>query len=693
MVPGANSADKLAINPDGVSLRAIDTSRLGGPPDAQLVPARKTLAISASQIGQVFAIALDDAAPPNIYAAATSAYGLPIVVPDADGDGRPDRARRGAANASFMPGLFGPVQAGGGPGSIWKIDGLTGAVSLFANVLLDGMPNTGAALGGLAYDPASRQIYVADRGSGMIHSFNLDGVETGRFDHGTQALGAIGLPPVAFNPSQRASIRSPQFDSENPETWGYAPAGRRMFGLAVHRGRLYYAIAAGLSIWSVSLGPQGAFGPDARMEVAVPPGAAPATEISKILFDDGGDMLLAERGAPTGAYAFGALRTHDTGRVLRFRAKPQGAGGTPFFWEPVGDYAIGFLPNFQNGDGGIALGYGYEPDGYVNLGACGGTLWSTGSQLRITANPALAQRLSAGGALPVDGLQGNAPTLLRPQNTPPLSSYFIDADDVTDRAGTPGHMGDVATWRACPGMSWLDPMYVDMLVVELWCPAGFFRSRDSCVPIPCRPGELFHRGRCVEPRCPPELRTPVRGLCCPAGSTWDAKMRKCEPPQLCQSGRRARDGSCCPLPNGSGTASYPPECLPQHPECRPGETREQLPVPYFRKLPAAAGLPKWPTRQRWQLLSIAQWQRHGKLPARMPAAAATTTPGMPARRIPCKLPVPPVRKLPAATTAAVRRFPAPMPARADRTRQSLHRRRSSTAAAWRPGTRRHKSPT
>jgi hypothetical protein len=63
---GANPADTIAIHSDGVSLRAIDTSRLGGPPSAQVVPARKILAIPASQIGQVFAITLDDAAPPNI---------------------------------------------------------------------------------------------------------------------------------------------------------------------------------------------------------------------------------------------------------------------------------------------------------------------------------------------------------------------------------------------------------------------------------------------------------------------------------------------------------------------------------------------------------------------------------------------------------------------------------------------------
>ena len=242
---------------------------MNGPPQAQLVAAPKPFTATAGQIGQVFALALDDASPPNIYAAATSAYGLPIVVPDTDGDGRPDRSRRGATNAAFMPGLFGPVTANGGPGSIWKINGVTGAVTLFANVTLAGVPNSGPALGGLAFDRGSRQLFVADRDTGMIHRFTLDGVDRGHFDHGTQALTSAGLPAIAFDPRKRLNIESPAFDSGNPATWAYAPAARRVFGLAVTRGRLYYAVAAGLRIWSVSLLADGSFGADARFEVAV----------------------------------------------------------------------------------------------------------------------------------------------------------------------------------------------------------------------------------------------------------------------------------------------------------------------------------------------------------------------------------------------------------------------------------------
>ena len=61
----------------------------------------------------------------------------------------------------------------------------------------------------------------------------------------------MGLPPIAFDPRKRLNIESPAFDSGNPATWAYAPAARRVFGMAVNRGRLYYAVAAGLRIWSV----------------------------------------------------------------------------------------------------------------------------------------------------------------------------------------------------------------------------------------------------------------------------------------------------------------------------------------------------------------------------------------------------------------------------------------------------------
>src|SRR5579863_8999979 len=179
IAPGVDPGDKTFIDRNGPSLRVVDLPHMPGSALPQLIDAPTPFTFSAAQIGQVFAVALDDNSPPNIYAAATSAYGLPIVVPGPDG--QMQHLKTGAPNAAFMPGLWGPQ---GGPGSVWKIDGVTGRVSLFANIMIEGRANSGPALGGLAYDATSKSLFVADRETGFIHRFAMDGRELGRYDHG-----------------------------------------------------------------------------------------------------------------------------------------------------------------------------------------------------------------------------------------------------------------------------------------------------------------------------------------------------------------------------------------------------------------------------------------------------------------------------------------------------------------------------
>jgi len=516
IAPGVNPADKTYIDLNGPSARVIDLQAPGAPPQAQLIEAPKPFTVTASQVGQVFAVTLDNAMPPNIYVAATSAYGLPIVVPDRDGDGLPDRVKQGAPNASFMPGLFGPPDQGGGPGSIWRIDGVTGDVRLFANVMLDGVPNSGPALGGLAFDPASNSLFVADRDTGMIHRYGLDGTERGRYDHGAVGRLAAGLPPVAFNPAKRLNIASPHFQTEDPATWAYAPPPRLIFGLAVWAVRLYYAVAEGLEIWSVGIAPDGSFGTDARPEITIPPGQSP-TEISKITFDDQGRMLLAERAAPTGAYDFAVLAQPGIGRVLRYaRVEPAGPAGAA--WQPVPDeYAIGFPAQMRNGNGGVAVGYRYDARGLIDRASCDGFLWSTGEQLRVSPDPALAAQLAQGGPAIVNGLQGNDIELVRPANVPPLQTYFVDYDDRFDDPEARGHLGDVEIWRICGRRAFMLPGWLRM-----WAP--WYRLHGIPIPpphvrVPTRPREPGRTGeprRGGEPSCPPGTTQQPGFLCCPA---------------------------------------------------------------------------------------------------------------------------------------------------------------------------------
>ncbi|MHB1111207.1 MAG: hypothetical protein ACYCZU_12945, partial [Devosia sp.] len=168
LLPGGEILDETLIDVEGISARILGVAAPGYVWDGSAWAGQELRQFLARDIGQVFGVVLDDAESPNIYLTATSAYGLPIVAPDADGDGRPERLLAGQADAQFMDGLFGPGPEGG-PGSIWKIDGVTGEVSLFANVTLDGAANPGPGLGNIAYDAVHAQLFVSDRGTGMIH--------------------------------------------------------------------------------------------------------------------------------------------------------------------------------------------------------------------------------------------------------------------------------------------------------------------------------------------------------------------------------------------------------------------------------------------------------------------------------------------------------------------------------------------
>jgi len=74
IAPGDDPAALTFIDPNGPSLRIVDLHHMGGSAAAQLVGAPKPFTFTASQIGQVFGVALDNASPPNIYVAASSVY-------------------------------------------------------------------------------------------------------------------------------------------------------------------------------------------------------------------------------------------------------------------------------------------------------------------------------------------------------------------------------------------------------------------------------------------------------------------------------------------------------------------------------------------------------------------------------------------------------------------------------------------
>ncbi len=414
------------IDPDGASLRIFDVSGRGKA-RGQVIGRAVKFEAFARDIGQVFGVALDNANPPNIYVTATSVHGLQIVIPDNNGDGIPERVQTGQPGATFMEGQFG-TNLGGGPGSIYRIDGQTGEVTLFADIKLGGVPNSGPGLGNIAFDPAHFQFFVSDLDTGVIHRLDMAGNELGTYDHGVQGRPAAGLPAVPMDPGARMDITNPAFNAADPTTWGLAASERRVWGLAYFGGRLYYAVADGPQIWSVAIGADGAPTGDVRIEVETVPGGFP---VSDMLFTPSGRMILAQRGGILGSFDYTQYHTPRFSRVLRYRRDKDGN----WVQEPD-EYAIGFPVDHKNASGGVGL-------------ACDATLWSTGDALRD--NPELADRLTPGGEMVVHGLQGNKLSLVRPFNVPPWAAWFLDYDGAYGDPEKAGHVGDVEVYRNCAG--------------------------------------------------------------------------------------------------------------------------------------------------------------------------------------------------------------------------------------------------
>jgi len=464
--PEKFAIDETFIDPEGASARIFLPSNPGFAWDGRQWDLRPYFEVKARDVGQVFGIAIDAGWPispnradayPNVYLTATSAFGLHIITPDIDGNGFPDRILNGQPDAVFMQGQFGGllgqgnmIGQKGGPGSIYKIDGRTREVSLFSNITLFDQQNSGAALGNIAFDPVHNQLFVSDRDTGLIHRIDLEGNDLEQFDHGQFGRINDGLPPVAFDAANRLDIKSFQFDPQDPTTWAYAQPERRVWGLAVHQGRLYYSVAEGPQIWSVGIDlTTGAFSYDARWELDVSP-QAPADEVSDIVFNAQGAMIIAQRGRQVASYNYSENIEPKRARVYRYKRESPDNLQTISVWQQIPEeYAIGFRPAHRNSTGGVDLSYGYTDLGYIDKGNCEGTLWATGESLRVNAQ--LSTSLAVGGQADVQGLQGAPADLVRQGNVPPWSSYMIDYDGRFDSGLVTGQIGDVENYAPCLG--------------------------------------------------------------------------------------------------------------------------------------------------------------------------------------------------------------------------------------------------
>lgn len=565
--PSADPTDYITDNLNGPAARVVDLTAMGAQGNVNDAP--KPFTVFTQQVGQVFGVTLDDAQAPNFYVAATSAYGLSIAIPDAGG--QLQRVHTGAPGAQFVLGQFGPESQSGGPGSIWKVDGVTGQVSLFANI--DGGTGSVAALGALAYDPQSRQIFASERGTGIVYRIGLNGGVAGTYDHGNEGRPGAGLGPIPLVPSAPVNIQSPTFSTDNPQTWGVAAPARRVYALAVHNARLYYSVAQGPQIWSAPIGAGGALsGSGARVEVDVP-SLADGEEIASIAFDGQGNMYLAERGATSGDYSLTQLAAPGQSRVLRFVPKLPG-DPNPGFWRLAPDeYSVGMPPAYDNANGGVALNYGYGYDGRIDPNACGATLWSTGERLLDPGD-------GSTGFPTVDGLQGNATSLFKPQNMPPTQAWYVDYDDQPGDPNFRGYMGAIAT-LPCGGQASSAPPPV-------YCPAGTYFASGQCLLFPtCPAGTYFRDGVCLYPNCPPNTYRDRDNRCvpppqsCPRDSFWyNGRCTPFCPPEMrrlpngycgCPDGTFYRDGRCVPPQFCPPRTHYDPRLQACIPDCRPDE--------------------------------------------------------------------------------------------------------------------------
>ncbi|CAG0968568.1 hypothetical protein RHIZO_01097 [Rhizobiaceae bacterium] len=491
--PGVDPVDETFIDPERASLRVFDVSALGGAPAGQIVFTPPPFEVRAGQIGQVFGLTFDDGVRdgvptgvPDLFAAASSLHGVRIVTPDADDDGRPERQRRGAAGATFMEGQF-AEENGGSPGAIWRIDGRNGAVSLFATI----DTNSGPGLADVAFDKGHRQFFASDLDSGLIHRIGVDGALIDTFDHGVDGRPVRGLEPVADDGAVM-DIQGAAFDSEDPDSWGYTQDERRIWGVQVHGGRVYYAVGEKAEIWSVGLTREGAFAGDPRWELTV--AAEEDLAVTDIAFDNRGFMYLAQRGEIDNRYDYSRFADSGEGSVLRYWRESPDDPATESVWVPVPqEYAVGFPKDHRQTAGGIDLQYGYDAEGFFDTRACADTIVKTGDRLRD--NPALADQLAPGGPFAVHGVQITSTALVRPANEPPFGSWFVDFDGFFEDPEVKGHVGDVEVWRPCEGRAgwyepvpggYLPPFYppdfpppgdfppcLDVEAVEYWCtPAG-----------------------------------------------------------------------------------------------------------------------------------------------------------------------------------------------------------------------------
>lgn len=390
-------------NPSGIVAALVDVRLAHLQPFNTHWPAPKYMgpgnSWTRSNLGEVFGIAFD--ATGNVYVTATGVY------------------------TGAVPG--GP----GGSGAVYKLDGVTGAITNFVTTLnaacgsvvgTSTIPNTGNGLGNIAYDQANNQFFVTNFEDGKIYR-----------------ISSAGLILSVFDPF-----------SPDGCTAGVAPLGERTWGIGVYKGRVYFSrwnedcgnpsASSANEIWSVGLNGSGDFTGTEQLEITVPvlPSAIHSNPVADIAFSGGGRMLLAER-TMRGAGANPLYPNAHASRVLEYSvvASVWTSTGSTFDVGVPASSGCGSFPGGNNAAGGVDYAYGsYDPQ-TGELKDCDSTIWASGDALKFSGQVVYGfQRFPAGG--------GN-----------PANSVLIDADGNLGQ-GDKTQIGDIEVYKHC-GAAPTDP--------------------------------------------------------------------------------------------------------------------------------------------------------------------------------------------------------------------------------------------
>ncbi len=208
----------------------------------------------------------------------------------------------------------------GGWGAIYRLDRVTGAVSVFAT-----LPNNGSGLGSITWDCDHNVFFVTNMEDGLIYRLDTNGNILDAFDPAAAWNGSVG--PVAL--------------------------GDRPWAVEVHAGRLYFSMwnentlqalpGVANEIWSVELDASGMPVGNEVLEVTIPSFGNNdwSSPVSDIRFSPRGTMLLAERSM----VSFEQLYAHQA-RVLEYECE---SGD----WVPSGNtFSVGEYGG-ANGAGGV----------------------------------------------------------------------------------------------------------------------------------------------------------------------------------------------------------------------------------------------------------------------------------------------------------------------------------------------------